>query len=180
MSSLWNVPLGWVTQHNINNYKKDMKELLHFYDSWYLAVIQGKCDSDQFMVGTTYQILRISIRGFFEYCRIAFRLSPLLRYTLIMQLCNQIPALLRRYLSMYATWKEIRPLRDLLPQPPSVMLWREYLCLQGKPKRPTTIRIFQLNCHLQKILQEGGMTTDWRFLSPSSLVITPENLVRDL
>ncbi len=148
--------LTWVTRHYIDGSKNEMKELLHVYASWYLAVIQDKGDSDQFMLGTTDQIRRISIRGFFEYCQIAFKLSPMLKCILIMQSNSN---------SIEAVFANVRNMKRDTPQgfvtAATISNSLEGISvLAGQAKKYTTRRIFQLNCHPQKTLQEEGMTTD--------------------
>ncbi len=52
----------------VDSHESRMKDLLTFYDHWY-----RDSDSDKhFLSKTTYKNMRLSIRGFFDYCRLAF------------------------------------------------------------------------------------------------------------
>ena len=74
-----------ITRENIQFYEDQMKDVLKFYDAWQEEVGSAKENSDQFISGITYQILQSSIRGFFEYCRLAFEMDSSQQFVMIMQ-----------------------------------------------------------------------------------------------
>jgi hypothetical protein len=73
-----------ITPENIEDYEAKMKELLLYYNKWRAKVfavaaipssIAVSNPEKHFISNITYNILRTSIRGFFEYCRIAFAMA---------------------------------------------------------------------------------------------------------
>ena len=63
-----------ITRDNINAYESMIKLFVDkFYDQWYKNInvsTMRKDQQKQFILSFTYKILRLSMRGFFEYCRL--------------------------------------------------------------------------------------------------------------
>lgn len=64
-----------ITRDNIDAYEKMIKTFVgDFYDQWYENIDPGAVRKDRlkhFISSITYKNLRLSMRGFFEYCRLA-------------------------------------------------------------------------------------------------------------
>jgi hypothetical protein len=73
-----------VTLDNIEQSEKNMMELLGFFDKWYEEEPNEPTSARKsFISATTYKNMRTSIRGFFEYCRVAFQRTDPPKYVLI-------------------------------------------------------------------------------------------------